>query len=97
MSYITLRGRWCDIIVLNVGASTEDKSNHLGRVSDKFPKYHMKILFSDFNESVRREGIFKSAIGNESLHEISNDWNSKFFHIKISSCQEYNGPTSQHS
>jgi exonuclease III len=25
MSYITLRGRWCDIIVLNVHAPTEDK------------------------------------------------------------------------
>jgi hypothetical protein len=25
MSYITLRGRWCDIIVLHVHAPTEDK------------------------------------------------------------------------
>jgi hypothetical protein len=25
MSYITLKGRWCDIIVLNVHAPTEDK------------------------------------------------------------------------
>jgi hypothetical protein len=25
MSYIILRGRWCDIIVLNVHATTEDK------------------------------------------------------------------------
>jgi hypothetical protein len=25
MSYVTLRGRWCDIISLNVHASTEDK------------------------------------------------------------------------
>jgi hypothetical protein len=25
MSYIILRGRWCDIIVLNVNAPTEDK------------------------------------------------------------------------
>jgi hypothetical protein len=25
MSYIILRGRWCDIIVLNVHALTEDK------------------------------------------------------------------------
>jgi exonuclease III len=26
MSYITLRGRWCDITVLNVHAPTEDKT-----------------------------------------------------------------------
>jgi hypothetical protein len=29
MSYIILRGRWCDIIVLNVHAPTEDKTDDL--------------------------------------------------------------------
>jgi hypothetical protein len=29
MSYIILRGRWCDIIVLNVHAQTEDKLNDI--------------------------------------------------------------------
>jgi hypothetical protein len=45
MSYITLRGRWCDIIFLNVHAPTEDKFDYvkdnfcdeLERVFDKFP------------------------------------------------------------
>jgi hypothetical protein len=37
------------------------------------PKYHMKILLGDLNAKVRREDIFKPTIGNESLHEISND------------------------
>jgi hypothetical protein len=32
----------------------------------------MKILLGDFNAKVSREDIFKSTIGNESLHEISN-------------------------
>ena len=27
MSYIVLRGRWCDIIVLNVHATSEEKSD----------------------------------------------------------------------
>jgi endonuclease/exonuclease/phosphatase family metal-dependent hydrolase len=45
----------------------------LERVCDKVPKYHMKILLGDFNAKVGREGIFKPTIGNESLHEISND------------------------
>jgi hypothetical protein len=52
MSYIILRGRWCPIIVLNVNAPTEDKTDdvkysfyeEVERVFDKFPKYHMKIL-----------------------------------------------------
>jgi hypothetical protein len=81
MSYIILRGRGCHIIVLNVHAPTEDKTDdvkdsfyeELKRVFDKFPKYHMKIPLGDFNAKVGREDIFKPTIGNESLHEISND------------------------
>jgi exonuclease III len=79
-SYIILSGHWCNIIVLNVHAPTEDKIDNikdrfyeeLERVSDKFPKYHMKILLGDFNAKVGREDIFKPTIGNESLHAISN-------------------------
>jgi hypothetical protein len=33
----------------------------------------MEILLGDFNAKVGGEDIFKPAIGNESLHEISND------------------------
>jgi hypothetical protein len=33
----------------------------------------MKILLGDFNVKVGRKDIFKPTIGNESLHEISND------------------------
>jgi hypothetical protein len=52
MSYIILRGRWCHINVLNVPATTENKTNdvkgsfdeELKRVFDKIPKYHMEIL-----------------------------------------------------
>jgi hypothetical protein len=29
MSYITLKGRWCDIIVLHVHAPTEDKDDDI--------------------------------------------------------------------
>jgi hypothetical protein len=45
----------------------------LERVFDKFTKYHMKILLGDFNAEVGEEDIIKPIIGNESLHEISND------------------------
>jgi hypothetical protein len=46
MPYIILRGYWCDIILLNVQASTEDKIDdmkdsfyeELECVFDKFPK-----------------------------------------------------------
>jgi hypothetical protein len=74
MSYLILRGRWCDTIILNVHASTEDKIDdtkdkfyeELEQVFDTFPKHHMKILFGDLNANVDREYIFKPTIGNES-------------------------------
>jgi hypothetical protein len=81
MSYITLKGCWCDIIVLNVHSPTEDRDNdikdsfyeELEQVFDQFLRYHMKILLGDFNAKVGREDIFKPIIGNKSLHEASND------------------------
>jgi hypothetical protein len=65
MSYIILRGRWCNIIVLNVHAPCEDKGDEekdsffeeLGRVFDRFPGYDMKIILGDFNANVGRENI----------------------------------------
>jgi hypothetical protein len=81
MSYITPRGCWCHIILLNVHAPTEDKTDYikdglyeeLEQVFDKFPKYHMKMLLGDFSAKVGREDIFNPTIGNENLQEISND------------------------
>jgi hypothetical protein len=42
-------------------------------VLNKFHKCNMKILLGDFNARVGREDIFKPTIGNESVHEISDD------------------------
>jgi hypothetical protein len=67
-------------------------------VFDKFPKYHMKILLGDFNAKVGREGIFKPTIGNNSLHEISNDNGVRLVNFARSKnqSQKYAVPTSQH-
>jgi len=81
LSYIVPRGRWRNIIVVNVHALSEEKSNELKysfceefeQVFDHFPKYHMKMLLGDFNAKVERENIFKPTIGQESLHQNSND------------------------
>jgi hypothetical protein len=81
MLYIVLRGRWCNVIVLNAPAPTEEKTDNsedsfceeLKLVIDHFPKYYMKILLGDFNAKLGKVDIFKPAIGTESLHEGSND------------------------
>jgi hypothetical protein len=52
MSFGVLRGRWCNITVLNVHAPCEEKSDdseerfyeNLEKVFDNFPNYHNKIL-----------------------------------------------------
>jgi hypothetical protein len=64
----------CNIIVLNVYAPSEEKSNdskdifygELEQVFDHFPKYDMKILLGDFDAKLEREHIFKQTVGNES-------------------------------
>jgi hypothetical protein len=51
VSYILLRGPWCHIIVLNVHAPSEDKTDEvkdsffeeLEHVVDKVSRYHMKF------------------------------------------------------
>jgi hypothetical protein len=67
---LLVMGCWYRIIVLNVHAPTEDKTDdvkdsfyeELDRVFDKFPKYHMKILLGNFNAKAGREDIFKPTV-----------------------------------
>ena len=81
LSYIVLRGCWGNIIVVNVHAPSEAKIEEskdsfyeeLEQVFYHFPKYHMKILLGEFNAKVGREIIFKPTIGQERLHQDSND------------------------
>ncbi|PNF17039.1 hypothetical protein B7P43_G00842 [Cryptotermes secundus] len=92
ISYIILKGRWCDIIVMNVHAPTEDKIDdikdgfyeELEHVFDNFTKCPMKMYLGDFNAKVGMEDIFKPTIGNESLHEISNDDGVRVINYAIS-------------
>ena len=80
LTYIVLRVRCYYIIVLNVHAPSEEKSDDLKesfckdleKVFEHFP-YHMIILLGDFSATVARENVFKPTIGNDSLHLDSND------------------------
>ena len=81
MTHTVLRGHWCNIIVVNEHAPSEEKSydskdsfyEELEQVLNHFPKCHMKILLGDYNAQVGRENIFKPKNGNESLHQDSNN------------------------
>ena len=81
MSYIVLKGHWCNTIDFNLHAPSEEKHDHskdrfyeeLEQAFDHFPKYHTKSPLGDFNAKLERGGIFTLTIGNESLHQDSND------------------------
>jgi len=82
VSYIVLRGLWYNtsIIVLNMRAPSKEKSDgskhrYMKNYSNfsSVSKYHIKIIWGDFNAKLRRENIFKPTVANESLHQDSND------------------------
>ena len=64
VSYIVLRGRWCNIIVLNVHAPSEEKSDDS---KDGF----LRVIRAGY-ANIGRENIFKPTIGNKSLHGANN-------------------------
>ena len=79
MSYVVLTGHWFNIIVLNVHAPSEEKSDdlkdgfyeELEQIFYNFLKYHVKILLGDGNAKFGGENIFVLTIGNESLPQDS--------------------------
>jgi hypothetical protein len=81
VSYIILRGRWCDIIVLNDHAPKEDKTDdvkdsfhqELEGLFDKLTKFCINSFLRDFNAKFVKEELFKGTIPNDNLHEINND------------------------
>ncbi|PSN38555.1 hypothetical protein C0J52_14819 [Blattella germanica] len=81
ISYIILKGKRHDFIIVNVYGPTEASDDtikdefyeELESVFDRLSRYHMKIVLGDFNAKVGREDIFRPTIGKFSLHEDSND------------------------
>ena len=65
VSCIALKARWCDVIVLNVHAPSENKDDDtkdsfyekIERLFDQLPMYHLKILLYGFNANVGRENV----------------------------------------
>lgn len=78
---IRLRGKFHNISLVSFYAPTEDSDDEekdqfydtLDELVGKLPSFDMKIVLGDANAKVGREQIWKTAIGNHSLHQESND------------------------
>ena len=55
------------------GDSKDSLYEELEQIFNHFPKCHMKIQLGDLNAEVVQENIFKLTVGNDSLHQASND------------------------
>jgi len=73
-----MRGRWCNIILTvlqQVRRKVLIQKNifyeKLQQVLNHVHKYNMKILLGEFNANLDREEIFKSTVGNDTVHRDS--------------------------
>jgi hypothetical protein len=92
-SYLVLRGRWCNTIVLNVHTPSEEKSDDSKDSFDeeveqvffyRFPKYRMELLLADFNTKLEREKIFSNGqLGIKRLQQQSNDNGVKIVNFNL--------------
>ena len=79
--YLQINVCVCACVRACMHAPNEEKSDdskdsfyeELEQVFNHFPKYHMKILFGDFNAEVGRKNIVKLTFWNKNLHQDSND------------------------
>ena len=108
VSYIVLRGLWYNTIVLNVHVPSnekgDDSNNSFYEELEQvffyhFSKYHIKILLGDFNTKVGKENIFKPTVGNEGLHQDSDDNCVRLVKSqhKKSGSKEHDVPAPKHS
>jgi hypothetical protein len=82
----------CDVVVLNMLATTKDKSDNtkVSFYQESEPVFiiqstthHMKML-GDFIVEICREDIFKRPVRKVHLHEMINDNNVKVIHFVTS-------------
>ena len=78
--------------MINVHAPTNEKTEEVKEEFynlseqniNQIANSDIKIILGDFNAKVGKEGVCKSTIGNESLHNDTNNNRIKIIHFKIS-------------
>uniref|UniRef100_A0A2C9KQI7 Endonuclease/exonuclease/phosphatase domain-containing protein n=1 Tax=Biomphalaria glabrata TaxID=6526 RepID=A0A2C9KQI7_BIOGL len=78
---LRLRRKFFNILFINVHTPTEDADDNtkeafydgLERIYDEAPKHDIKIVLEYFNAKIGKESAFIPIIGQESLHEETNN------------------------
>ena len=89
---LRLKAKWFSCTLINVHAPTnkkteeikEDFYNLLEQTISQIPSSDIQITLEDFNAKVGKQNIYKPTIGNESLHNETNDNGMKMIQFAIS-------------
>ena len=79
--YIRIKGKFFNYSVFSIYAPTnvaqeQEKDNFYEEVEQAMntvPQHDIKILLGDFNAQVGKEEVYRSVIGKQSFHDVSND------------------------
>jgi len=89
---LRLKAKWFACTLINVHAPTnveteeikEEFYNLLEQHTNQIARSDIKIILGEFNEKVGKESIYKPTIGNESLHNETNNNRIKMIPFAIS-------------
>ncbi|XP_022177130.1 craniofacial development protein 2-like [Myzus persicae] len=81
ISTMTIKGKFFDITFLNGHAPTEEKTpeekdefyENLEQTLNETSRNRIRIVLGDFNAKLEKESIFRTTIGNHSMHDITSD------------------------
>ena len=92
MCYLRLKAKWFSSTLINIHAPNNEKTeeikeefyNLIQQNINQIANSYIKIILGDFNSKAGKEDIYKPTIGNESLHNETNNNGTKMIQFAIS-------------
>jgi len=92
LCWLRLKAKWFSCTLINVHAPTNEKTeetkekfyNLLEQTISQIASSDIRIVLGDFNAKVGKENVYKPTIGNESLHNETNDNGMKMIQFALS-------------
>jgi len=92
LCWLRLKAKWFSCTLINVHVPTNEKTeetkeesyNLLEQTISQIASSDIHIVLGDFNAKVGKENVYKPTIGNESLHNETNDNGMKMIQFALS-------------